>query len=279
MSLLRLGIAPILVLLAGCGTSVGSGKLSGKLQDVVAEDTSPYALLELATGNITWYVDLPDGDPNLLKTTHMAFRRVAVGGNDALVGIFEVTQEQWERLYGAPPATWPWEDVPDGICNSATAHGPNRPAYNLEYEMVADVLDAYAPAGQGRLALPTDAQWLAACGVANGWWWGTGVNQTLLTDNAVVRESILTPARIVPGSFGVDTAGPLDVGSRDPSSNGFFDLHGNVWELIAGGDHAKGGSWRDSAWQSRAEASLGGAQGYHGQLDYALVGMRLVLVP
>jgi formylglycine-generating enzyme required for sulfatase activity len=282
MSIRHIALVPVLLVLASCGSSVGAGKASGGLQGVVSEDTAPYALLDIATGKVTWYVDLPDADPDLIKTTHMAFRRVSAGGHDTLVGVMEVTQAQWALLDGfAGPPSQPWLQVPTEIAAAGTSQGPKRPAYNLDNVTVTMALDAYSPAGHARLALPSDAQWTAACGVSSGWWWGASATptqlQTRLTDDAVVRESLLS--RIPSGSFGVDTAGPLDVGSRDASPLGFFDIHGNVWELIAGGDHARGGSWRDSAEQSRAEASLGNVQGYHGELDYALVGMRLVLLP
>ena len=276
-----IGIFTFLMLLVGCGTSVGSGSATSNLSGVVSEDTAPYALLELATGKVTWFVALPAGDPDLTKTTHMAFRRVTVSGeHDALVGVFEVTQAQWQML-DTTPGPLPWASVPNGVCAAATSIGPKRPAFNLEFEYASSVVDGYAP-GKARLTLPTDSQWTAACGVSTGWWWGSAANPTVfqaqLAANSIVRESILSTARMstIPG---VDSAGPVDVGSCNPSPQGFFDIHGNVWEIIAGGDHAKGGCWRDSAWQSRAEVSLTNIEGYHGRMDYALVGMRLVLVP
>jgi formylglycine-generating enzyme required for sulfatase activity len=278
MSSHRFIVWPLLIILAGCGVSGGGG--SGALSSVVSKDTAPFAILDLASREISWHLALPSGDADpALRTTRMAFRRVAVGGGEALIGLFEVTQAQWQQLYGTPaPATWPWQAVPDEICDGATAHGGNRPAYNLDHESVATVLVAFGSlAAGGHLALPTDAQWSAACTTGTGWWWGGTATQAQIEANAVVRESVISTARLAAG--GIDVGGPLAVGSRAANPLGFHDLHGNVWELIAGGDHARGGSWRDAAWQSRAESTSGSGQGFHAELDHALVGVRLVLVP
>jgi hypothetical protein len=263
--------------LAGCIPPPAAS--TNALAGVVSAGTSPYAILDLAAGTVTWHTTLPSGagDPTL-RTTRMAFKRVVQPGGDVLVGVFEVTQAQWRTLYGTPaPGTWPWAAVPTEIVDHTAAHGDAHPAYNIDHETAAAVLAAYAPSGTARLALPTAAQWTAACGTSSGWWWGSTSTPAQVEANAAVRESVLTTGRISAG--GVDTGGPLEVGARAPSPAGFYDLHGNVWELIAGGATARGGSWRDGIDQSRADSVIGSDQGMHQELDHALVGLRLVLVP
>lgn len=273
----RLLLSLLPFVLIGCGVSAGGGGTSGGLADAVAEDTAPYAVLDLSTRTIAWRLTIDPADAGL-RTTHMAFRRIDVGGSKALIGVFEVTQAQWQALWGSPaPGTWPWQDVPNAISNGATSHGGDKPAYNLDGETVVSVVAAVSIAGGARLALPSEAQWTAACGTSTGWWWGTSTSQAQLAANAVVRESVLSPARLSAG--GVDTGGPLAVGSRAANPVGIYDLHGNVWELVSDGSSARGGSWRDAAAQSRSEVSLSSGQGFHGELDHALVGARLVLVP
>lgn len=280
MSTFRTAIlVPCIALLAGCGASVGGGGASGDLGDSISEDTALYAILDLQTHALSWHTALPAGasDPTL-RTTRIAFRRVDVGARPTLVGIFELTQRQWQLIYGTPaPANWPWEAIPDAICASATAHGDDRPAYNLNGQLVTAAISDFSITGGGRLALPTDAEWSAACGATTGWSWGAATNQAQLAAGAVVRETVLAPARLSAG--GVDTGGPLAVGTHAPNAKGIYDLHGNVWELVGDGDHARGGSWRDSAWQSRSEAVLGSPQGFDEGLDHAVVGCRVVLVP
>jgi formylglycine-generating enzyme required for sulfatase activity len=271
---LTLSTAWVMVL-AGCGVSAGGGGGSDGLADAVSADTAPYAILDLGSHAITWRTSIDASDASL-RNERMAFRRVSVGSSQALVGVFEVTQAQWQRLWGStPPGSWPWQDVPNGICATATAHGGDRPAYNLDQETVTSVISGLSLAGGARLAIPSSAQWTAACGTASGWWWGSSATTAQLAANAVVRESVISPARL---SGGVDTGGPLSVGARAASPNGFYDLHGNVWEMLSDGT-ARGGSWRDSSTQSRSESLLGAAEGYHAELDHALVGARLVLIP
>lgn len=261
-----------LAAVAGCGSSGSTSDLSG----VIDADTAPYAILDLSSGAITWSTTL-SADAAELRAGRMAFRRVAVGSGEALVGVFELTQAQWQALYGAAPPTWPWQAVPDAICDPTSSHGGDRPAYNLDRETLITVLAAFSGVGGARLALPSEAEWTAACGAATGWSWGDTATQAQLEAAAVVRETALTPARISAG--GIDNGGPAPVGSLAANARGFYDMHGNVWELVGDGSRARGGSWRDAAWQSRSESAVGAAEGFHAELDHALVGARLVLKP
>lgn len=266
-------VAAGVLAVAGCGGA--SGSATDAFSGVISAATAPYAVVDLASRKVSYLLKLPNGgnDPSV-RTTGIAFRRVAVGSGEVFVGVFELTQSQWQAIAGPGPT--PWSAVPDAICDSSQAVGPDHPAYNLDYENVVLALTAF-PLGDGaRFAVTTDAQWTAACGTSTGWWWGGTATQAQVAANAVVRESVLSVSR---NSGGVDTGGPLAVGTRQPNGLGFHDLHGNVWELIAPGDHARGGSWRDAAYQSRSEISAASGQGVHDQLEHALIGVRLVLIP
>lgn len=264
-----------LLALAGCGG--GGGGPTEQLADSVASGTAPYAVLDLSSRQLTWLRELPGGaSAPALRQQSMAFRRVTVGGGEALVGIFEVTQAQWMAI--AAPAPAPWTLVPDAVCDSAFAVAPERPAYNLDHETVAAELAAFALTDGRSLRLPTLAEWHAACGVSSGWTWGDTATREQLIANAAVREGLNAVDASRLDANGADRRGPLAVGSRAANALGFYDLHGNVWELIQGGT-ARGGSWFDGSWQSRAEQSLATTELFHEELDYALVGIRLVLVP
>lgn len=268
--------ATAVLVLGGCGAA--SGSASGGLADTVSAGTAPYAVLDLATRSVSWHLQLPGGaTAPELRTTRIAFRRVSNGSGEFFVAVFELTQAQWAAVAGA--GSQPWAAVPDEVCLSSVAVSGNRPAYNLDHETVATELAAFPLAAGGRLRLPTDTEWLAACGTTTGWWWGDTATQAQIAANAVVREGVNTIDASRLDASGVDGKGPLPAGSREPNPLGIYDMHGNVWELVQGGAKARGGSWRDGAWQSRAEAALGSAELFHHELDYALVGARLVLVP
>ena len=271
--LIRACVAAAVLASAGCGGAGGSA--TDALGDVISAATAPYAVVDLGNRSVSYLLKLPNGGVDAsVRTTGIAFRRVTVGSREAFVGVFELTQAQWQAIAGAGPT--PWSAVPDQICDPAQAVGPDHPAYNLDYENVVLALAAFPLAGGARLAVTSDAQWTAACGTSTGWWWGDTSTQAQVAANAVVRESVLSVSR---NAGGIDIGGPLAVGSRQPNGLGFFDLHGNVWELIAPGDHVRGGSWRDAAYQSRSEITAASGQGVHDQLEHALIGVRLVLIP
>jgi hypothetical protein len=259
---LRTSIAALAVFLAGCGASTG-GSASGGLGDGVSEATAGYALLDLASGNITWRTQVADLATNPAYTDQiMVFRRVGSGAAQTLIAVFELTQAQWQRL----DASTPWTAVPTAVV-PATSHGAARPAYNLDYDTLVAVTAAYAPSGPGRLTLPSAAQWELAAGPASGWTWGPTATAAQLQSSAVVHETL----------NGVD--GPRVVGGRSANANGVYDIHGNVWEWTKGGTEVRGGSWFNDHYASRIEVRSSTFQGVDSVLEHALIGARLVLNP
>lgn len=269
----------IAIALAGCnlgGPSTG-GSASGDLADAVGETSSRYAVLDLASGAVTYREAISDLTGNAAyRDTQMVFRRVGSGSGEALVAVFELTQRQWRRL--DPVASTPWTAV-DAAIVPATAHGDTYPAYNLAADDLSTVLAGYNPSSGVRLAIPTRAQWHAAVGAANGYSWGGQADRANLVAQAVVRETILSSGRLLAGTTQIDAGGPAVAGSRSASGQGFYDLHGNVWEWVDNGTAVLGGSWYDPASLARAEATAGAGQGLLPAVDHALIGARLVLIP
>lgn len=263
--------------------SVGSGSSSGELADGVSAGTAPYALLELSTGTVTYRASLSDAATNpAYRFNQMVFRRVGPAGANVFVGIYEVTQAQWGIISSIGPGfTQPWLAIDTSVVQT-TAYGNTNPAYNISYDELAIVLAGYTPATRVRLAAPTSAQWEAAVGTSTGYSWGATAARSPLAAQAVVRETVLDATTVVArtgGSGLVDSGGPLAVGSRSPSSQGIYDIHGNVWEWTAGGTEVRGGSWYDAASLARAEVRAGAGQGLAADVDHALIGARLVLLP
>lgn len=272
-------LSPILALIlcAGCslsGPSTG-GQPTGELADALGVTDSPYVVLDLATGEVRYLAAIPglQTDP-AYRDQLMAFRRV--GGGTALIGVFELTQAQWLRL---DPMDDPlWEDVPVAVV-PASARGNAYPAYNLSADILATALAAYAPASGVRLAIPSAAQWQAAVGTSSGYTWGAQADRANLVAQAVVRETVLTTARLAGGTTQIDAGGPAVVASRSANAAGIYDLHGNVWEWVDGGTAVRGGSWYDPASLARVDAGADRDQGLLADVDHALIGARLVLIP
>jgi formylglycine-generating enzyme required for sulfatase activity len=146
------------------------------------------------------------------------------------VGVFEVTQKQWERVTGDWPSLFQEDE-----CRNV--HPVERVTYN-------DVRGKAAGAGwpatnsvdedsfMGKLRiktsrtfdLPTEAQWEYACRAG--------------TTNALNSGKNLTSADSCPNLSEVGryksyskAVGTAVVGSFLPNAWGLYDMHGNVWEL------------------------------------------------
>ena len=269
----------IAIALAGCslgGPSTG-GTSSGDLASAVGATTSTYAVLDIASGAVTYRDAIADLAGNAYyRDSQIVFRRVGSGSSQALVAVFELTQRQWRRL--DPVASTPWTAVAVGIV-PASAHGDGYPAYNLAADDLSTALAAYNPPGGVRLAIPSRAQWHTAVGAASGYTWGGQADRANLVAQAVVRETVLSSARLLAGTTQIDAGGPALVASRAANAAGIYDLHGNVWEWVDGGTAVLGGSWYDPASLARAETSAGAGQGLLPDIDHALIGARLVLIP
>ena len=145
------------------------------------------------------------------------------------IGVFEMTQKQYELVTGQRPSPHP---------------GDNRPVDSVSYQMIrgsdlgakwpasADVdPDSFlgklrAKTGRRRLDLPTEAQWEYACraGSTGAFCNGAGIDPD-------ATPSIRAIARFA-GNRNDDKgrSNHTAVGSYEPNAWGLYDMHGNVWE-------------------------------------------------
>lgn len=230
-----------------------------------------YQVLNLASGEIVIADELPDLlSDSAYRTTKMVFRQTtATDGSAFLLGVFEVTQAQWQVIAGS--ASQPWTrvaTVPTGALGSANSDDPTKPAFALSYDAIAGhagvddgALTSYrATHASIVLALPSTAQWRGAAGTAT-FAWGEGRYNG--TNYAWVRETC----------DGV--RGFRSVGTTSADGNGFYDLHGNVREWTSERT-LLGGSWMDNAMVS---ASANAITNVDRETEHALSGVRLVLIP
>lgn len=208
------------------------------------------------------------------RTTKLVLRRIEagsfiMGGNQTdenhrvtltkpfYMGVFEVTQKQWELVMGSWPGSSP---------SSSYGRGDTYPAYYVSYNDIrgsssgarwpaSSAVDASSFLGRLRAKtglefdLPTEAQWEYACraGTTTKYYWGDamGGSYAWYSGNS---DSTTHP-----------------VGTRLPNAWWLYDMSGNVWEwcrdwygtLAYGADPVgsasgsyrvvRGGSWGSSS--------------------------------
>lgn len=162
---------------------------------------------------------------------------------DFYIGVFEVTQKQWERVMGNWPsyfynATYrdsrpveqvSYYDIRENPANSAIS--PNWPASS---QVHADSFmgKLRSKTGLSTFDLPTEAQWEYACRAGTTTALNSGYNLTSTGADAHMAEVGRYWYNGGSGySSGGDTSvGSAKVGSYLPNAWGLFDMHGNVWE-------------------------------------------------
>ncbi len=126
------------------------------------------------------------------------------------IGATEVTQAQWEAVMG----TRPWEG------RTWARNAPDAPATYVSWHDAAEFGARLTAAGDAEYALPTEAQWLLACGMdrsgAGPWWFD--------------QDDATQFAWILPNTEGADEPWPHAVGTLAPNAQGIHDLAGNVLE-------------------------------------------------
>ena len=169
---------------------------------------------------------------------------------DFYMGVFEVTQRQWELVMGNRPSAF----------SNETCYA-TRPVESVSYVDIrggikgitwpeSKEVDESSFMGQLRkkigltgFDLPTEAQWEYACRAGTTTALNSGMNIVTFTEvdnglNAVARYDFNSGRRIGAEQFGEDdynckdNLGTSKVGCYLVNSWGLYDMHGNVWEIV-----------------------------------------------
>jgi len=229
-----------------------------------------YCVIDLSGGTsassypISYLTDVPEGGwSDDFKTTKLVLRKISAGTftmgspgdesghfsdetqhqvtltKDTWMGVFEVTQRQWELVMGMRPSYF----------NNDVYYAP-RPVEQVSYDMIrgssagagwpnSSDVDSTSFLGVLRaksglvLDLPTEAQWEYACRAGTATALNSGKNLTSLTQDPEMDK--VGRYRSNGGSSSSQScdwsAGTAKAGSFAPNAWGLYDMHGNVWEL------------------------------------------------
>ncbi len=230
---------------------------------------SDYLIIDLsegptATNYPVWYTNDPPagGWGDLYKTTNLVLRRIPAGTfsmgsptnelgrgtneplhavkltKDYYIGVFEVTQRQWERVRGNWPGYF-----------SNTTYRDSRPVEDVSYNDIRGTaagtnwptdsnVDTNSFLGRLRTKtglafdLPTTAQWERACRSGTT----TALNSGADLTNSAADVSMDAVGRYLYNggmeyvSTGTTAVGTAKVGTYAASAWGLYDMHGNLWE-------------------------------------------------
>ena len=143
------------------------------------------------------------------------------------MGIYPVTQEQYQQVMGANPSS---------------LKGANNPVVNVSWGDAMEFCKKLSQKTGKRVRLPTEAQWEYACRAGTTTAYNTG--NTLKPGQA---DCYFPASTAGPGYWEKFKAwvrsffpagkqsqgGPKPVGSFSPNAFGLHDMHGNVWQWCA----------------------------------------------
>ena len=308
-----------------------------------AEGYKPkYVALDLSGGTsatsypVEYFDDIPGGTwSDEYKTTKLVLRYIPAGSfmmggrdtdypgavntnlhmvtltKDFYMGVFEVTQRQWELVMGNRPsavsnktyyAKRPVENISYQDIRGSS-NGLNWPN-SMEVDAGSFIDTLRTKSGLDSFDLPTEAQWEYACRAGAETALNTGKNLSSMSNSVEMLEAgqyweqsgwIENGYKWTADVFANAETNKATtyVGTFTPNAWGLYDMHGNVWELcldifsdLTFGEIdpvgpnieyssrvIRGGSWRHPSWACRSAHR----ESFRNYSEMSNVGLRLCL--
>jgi formylglycine-generating enzyme required for sulfatase activity len=134
------------------------------------------------------------------------------------MGVFEVTQEQYEQVMGV---------------NLGGFKGAKNPVEQVSWDEAVEFCRKLSARTGKKVTLPTEAQWEYACRAGTTTAFHTGDSLKPGQANAVIPSNPNVWDRLMAWlgmSSGQKTLQTAPAGSFPPNGFGLYDMHGNVWE-------------------------------------------------
>ena len=209
----------------------------------------PYVVIDLSKGSgassypVSYLNAPPTGGFNTeeYKTTKLVLKQITA---TLLMGIFEVTQKQWELVMGSNPSEFKGGSYPvHGVT------GDPRSALHINVQN-GFIERLRVRTGLNILRLPTETEWQFACRAG-----ATGAF-CKLADGTEITAATLGEVAWYAGN---SNSMPHPVGQKKPNAFGLYDMHGNVCELTstmdAGDPLIYGGYWQMSEYYCTATSN------------------------
>jgi formylglycine-generating enzyme required for sulfatase activity len=199
------------------------------------------------------------------------FKEVDIS-QDFYLGVYEVTQEEWEKVMGKNPSLFQAE----GVTPEEQKRFPVESVTWSDAQLFAERVNEQAKEAGWAYRLPSEEEWEYAC---------RGGPMTNKAESAFDYYLDKPSHQVLPGqaNFGGALQRPCPVGTYAPNRLGLYDMHGNVWEWCqdevkdsgASKRVSRGGSWYYDATFCRAASrwQLSGSEAYDN------LGLRLARVP